>query len=316
MENVSDQCLSPLLEELNAVIDDGHFPPTLRQMVEDALRQPGHAFASPPGLKWPLFVLLSCQSSSGGEWRQALPAAAAFELMSASLEIVDDLQDGDVSPLQIKYGDAQALNTAFLLFVLAHRALWRLVRWNVSAEKRIAVAEALSMVATTVGSGQHLDLLYESRPEVSQDECLQAISEKSAGLVSGAFRIGALLGTVGKPLVEKYAELGWHLGMYGQLANDIEDVLPGRIGKSDIRRGKKTLPLVFGLNGANNRSVATSGDEAELRASLWKCGALHYTWVIAEVHRQKAKEIVALLEQVRPAEAILGPLMEAKDGLL
>ena len=317
MRRADHECLSPLVKELKETIHDSRCPTTLLEMLEDALRQPGHALASPPGLKWPLFVLLSCQSASAGEWHHALPAAAAFEFLTSALEIIDDLQDGDMGPLQASYGEAQALNVAYELLMLSQRALWRLGQWNVPSEKRVAVAEALSFAAATAGNGQHLDLLYESRPDVSEDECLQVASQKSAGLVSGAFRVGALLGTEDRLLVEKYAELGWHLGMYAQLANDIEDVLPGRSDKSDVRHGKKTLPLVFGLDGnGHGHGELEPKDEAELRATLWKSGALHYTWVVGELHRQKAREIVAELDQVRPAEAILGPLTEAKAGLL
>ena len=77
----------------------------------------------------PLLVLL-CAEAAGGNWRSALPAAAAVELLHNFSLIHDDIQDN--SPLRrnrpavwVKWGAAQAINAGDVLFTLAFVSLQR-----------------------------------------------------------------------------------------------------------------------------------------------------------------------------------------------
>ncbi|HSO26494.1 MAG TPA: polyprenyl synthetase family protein, partial [Anaerolineales bacterium] len=75
----------------------------------------------------PLLVLLVCEAA-GGEWRQALPAAAAVELIHNFSLVHDDIQDNSElrrgRPAVWKvWGLAQAINAGDGLFTLAQGAL-------------------------------------------------------------------------------------------------------------------------------------------------------------------------------------------------
>ncbi|MCJ7537186.1 MAG: polyprenyl synthetase family protein, partial [Anaerolineales bacterium] len=75
----------------------------------------------------PLLVLLTC-AAAGGEWQNALPAAAAVELVHNFSLIHDDIQDN--SPLRRgretvwkRWGIAQAINTGDAMLTIAHLSL-------------------------------------------------------------------------------------------------------------------------------------------------------------------------------------------------
>src|SRR5581483_2903253 len=78
----------------------------------------------------PLLCLWSCEAG-GGDWRAALPAAAALELLHNFSLIHDDIEDnsderrGRAAVWKI-WGLAQGINAGDAMFVLAHLALDRL----------------------------------------------------------------------------------------------------------------------------------------------------------------------------------------------
>jgi geranylgeranyl diphosphate synthase, type I len=85
----------------------------------------------------PVLCLLSC-AAAGGDWQQAVPAAAAIELLHNFTLIHDDIQDnsptrrGRDTVWQI-WGVAQAINSGDAMFALAHTALYRLEDRGVDA---------------------------------------------------------------------------------------------------------------------------------------------------------------------------------------
>ncbi len=307
-----------LVQEVEDVIEEARCSPTYTAMLKQALSSPGGILSTSPRAQWGSLVLLSCHSASHGQWQHAILAAAAMEVFGAALETFDDLQDDD--PLQpsvervtlqpsVEREKSHLPNTACGLLVLSQRCVCRLASREGMADKAWAVADIVSGVGMVVGSGQHLDLLWEGRTDVTQDECLEIAAQKSAALVAGACRIGALLGTDDGELVERYAQFGWHAGMAAQLANDIDGVRPSGRSKSDIRRLKPTLPLAFFAEGFRSAAAGPVSletlDEEQARLALLESGAIHYTWVIADLHRQKAEEILADIDRTHPARPLL-----------
>lgn len=292
--------------EVRAAIEESGLPPAYAELISIGLAHEGKLLSPDPASRWPLLTLAACETASGGPCERAIPAAAAMEVFIAALDLLDDLQDGDPNPVVSRCGPAQAMNVSTGLLMLAQRLLLRLLDWDVGAETVVAVSGELASAAMTVGGGQHLDLLYESRPAVSEDEALDVISRKSATLISCACRIGARLGTEDQAVIDLLGRFGWHAGMAAQLLNDLRDVAPGHASKSDVRRRKKTLPLVAATAYGVSLEVApTSDGDAALREALAGSGALHYTWVVADMHRQEAARLLARLGPEHPTEALL-----------
>ena len=71
----------------------------------------------------PLLCLLSCMAA-GGDWRQALPAAAAIEILHNFSLIHDDIEDGSetrrgMTTVWKRWGVPRAINIGDAVFILA-----------------------------------------------------------------------------------------------------------------------------------------------------------------------------------------------------
>ena len=201
----------------------------------------------------PILTLLSCEAC-GGSAMQAMSAATAVELLHNFSLIHDDIEDRDIlrrgrPTLWKLWGDAQAINTGDAMFALAHMAM------EVSPAQGIDAAQILhaltvfdeACVALTVG--QHLDLSFESRTDVSSTEYMEMIQGKTGALTQAACAIGAILAGASEDRISALAQYGAWLGIAFQLQDDVLGIwgdpeLTGKTG-SDLSHRKKTLPVLY-----------------------------------------------------------------------
>jgi geranylgeranyl diphosphate synthase type I len=130
--------------------------------------------------------------------------------------------------------------------------------------------------------GQYLDIEFERRLDVTVDEYLTMVRGKTAALLAACLEIGARLATDDAAIVEAYRQLGEELGLAFQIVDDIlgawgDEAVTGKPAGNDLRRKKKTLPVVFALE----QEVAT--DEQPLR-TLYQRAALTDTDVEIALH--------------------------------
>ncbi len=204
----------------------------------------------------PMLCLLCCQAA-GGDWRQAVPAAAAIELLHNFSLIHDDIQDQSPmrrgrSSLWHLWKTSLALNAGDGLFTIAHLAMTRLFNHNVDKAIFARALRRFDEAALHLTLGQHDDLRFETRSIVSREEYLTMIEGKTASLLSLATEMGALVADCDKPTVQNYADFGKYLGLAYQIRDDLlgiwgeQDKL-GKSTSSDIISRKKTLPILYGL---------------------------------------------------------------------
>lgn len=297
--------LARVTGEIRVVLEEAEVPASYAEMLAAGLSQEGKPLSEHPNGRWSLLLLAACEVASRGKWRAAVPAAAAMESLAAALEVIDDIQDGDPNPVVDRFGPNQALNAATGLVVLAHDLVLRLSLHRVPATTVVQAGRELTRAALRVGGGQSLDLAHELRDDVSEEEVMDVAARKSGALLSCACRVGARVGAGQIALVDALGRFGWHLGIASQLANDLRDSLPGAPPKSDIYRGKKTLPLVaaaaFGLP-PEWRHQPDGLDQ--LRERLARSGALHYTWAAADLHFQRARDVLSEVGASRPVQPL------------
>jgi len=144
----------------------------------------------------PLLVLLTC-SAAGGDWKDALPAAAAVELVHNFSLIHDDIQDN--SPLRRgreavwkRWGIAQAINTGDAMLTIAHLTLLRMVVSS-SAEITLNAALILQQACLQLTKGQYLDLASESQDQLSIEEYWRMVGGKTAALLGACTELGAVV---------------------------------------------------------------------------------------------------------------------------
>lgn len=236
---------------------------------EDEHYQPRQA---PSGkLLRPTLCLLACEAV-GGDWRKALPAAAAIELVHNFTLIHDDIEDRSrerrhrLTVWKI-WGLAQGLNTGDGMWALSQLTLLRLQGRGVSAETVMAVSRLLSDTCLRLCEGQHLDLDYERRQAIEVEDYLKMIHGKTARLFRCSLAVGALLGGAGDELVQGFDGLGRDLGLGFQVHDDLlgiweDQKVTGKSRYTDIREKKKTLPVVYA-------HANVSGDHKERLARLY-----------------------------------------------
>jgi geranylgeranyl diphosphate synthase type I len=207
----------------------------------------------------PLLCLLCCEAL-GGNYRRALPAAAALELLHNFTLVHDDIEDASPSrhgraTVWRVWGEAQAINVGDGLYALAHLALPRLVEVSVSAEVALEAARLLDEACLRVCEGQHLDLAFEERLDVRCDEYLEMVAGKTVALLAAAAAIGALLGEASAQVVTAFREFGRELGFAFQIRDDIlgiwgESAETGKPAGEDILARKKSFPIVYAFEQA------------------------------------------------------------------
>jgi geranylgeranyl diphosphate synthase type I len=205
----------------------------------------------------PLLCLLAC-AEVGGDPCQALPAAAALELLHNFSLIHDDIEDGDElrhhrSTVWKAWGVPQAINVGDGVFALAFAAMQQLTQRGVPADITLAALELFTQATIALIEGQYLDLHFEQRPKVTVDEYLRMISGKTAALLGASVAIGAQVGGASPAQVNALQRFGEQLGLAFQIQDDILGIWgdPNETGKAagnDTLRRKKSLPILHALN--------------------------------------------------------------------
>jgi geranylgeranyl diphosphate synthase type I len=202
-------------------------------------------------------LCLLANEAAGGDFHQALPAAAAVEIVHNFSLAHDDIEDGDDMrrhrrTLWRVWGVPQALTVGDGLFALAHLALERLLHCDVSPSRFLRAMDVLDRCCVSLIEGQYLDLSFEERAEVHEREYLSMVGGKTAALLGCATELGALLATDDEQTVDHFRRFGQYLGFAFQMADDVlgiwgDPLLTGKPAGSDIVRRKKTLPVVYAL---------------------------------------------------------------------
>ncbi len=223
--------------------------------------------ASLPGGKRlrPILCLLSCHGV-GGNYRMALPAAAAIELVHNFSLIHDDIQDRSPQrhhrpTLWSRWGDAQAINAGDGLHVLAHLAHLRLRKAGIPPEKTLATLKELDGASLELCEGQYLDISFEEETRVSLQSYLTMIGKKTAALFAASTRIGAILGGEDGDTTESLGRFGEDLGLSFQIQDDILGIWgieqdTGKPSLDDIRAKKKSLPIVHAMGSAQPHALS------------------------------------------------------------
>ncbi len=92
------------------------------------------------------------------------------------------------------------------------------------------------------------------------DEYLEMISRKTAALLGASVQAGAILATDDTETIEAFRSFGYELGMAFQMADDVKGTFwsssdSGKPVAGDIRKRKKSLPLVWALEHADPADV-------------------------------------------------------------
>ena len=193
----------------------------------------------------PIMLLMSAELFNG-DLKAAIPAAMAIETFHNFTLIHDDIMDK--APLRRgkqtvheKWGDNTAILSGDVMMVEANKHIT-----NVDIHILKPALDTFNATAQGVCEGQQLDMEFESRNDVSIAEYIGMIRLKTAVLLGGAMKLGAITAGAAPEEAELIYQFGENLGIAFQLQDDILDVYgdPEKFGKQvggDIISDKKTF---------------------------------------------------------------------------
>ncbi|HEX7172700.1 MAG TPA: polyprenyl synthetase family protein [Candidatus Limnocylindria bacterium] len=338
--------LTDIEAEMSSVLDErgGHARP-LYEMLAYHLGLDGSE--GPRGKRMrPLLGLLAYQSLTG-DYHPALPGAAAVELGHNFSLVHDDIEDADVErrhrpTLWAVWGIPLAINAGDALFALSRLALYRLLEDGFSERRVLALMRVYDETCLALCEGQYLDISFERQADVTVEAYMEMIGKKTAALVGASVQAGAILATDDAEVIEAYRRFGYDLGMAFQMADDVKGTFwssadSGKPEAGDVRKRKKTLPLVWALEHATDAEASrlaeiyahpahgldgrgtvpatdapmTDAQVGEVLAILERCGAREHALSEARRYRDLALRHLGVLPCPDDRRTQLGELVRS-----
>ena len=119
----------------------------------------------------------------------------------------------------------------------------------------LTALELFTQTCVALTEGQHLDMHFETRPQVSVDEYLRMIQGKTAALTGASVAIGALIGGATDAQWDSLHQFGESLGLAFQIQDDILDAtssaeILGKTPGKDEAQDKPNAVAILGLKEA------------------------------------------------------------------
>ncbi|WP_296120430.1 polyprenyl synthetase family protein [uncultured Bacteroides sp.] len=153
------------------------------------------------------------------------------------------------------WGDNAAILSGDAMLVLAYQFMAQC-----PVEYLKEVLDIFSQTALEICEGQQLDMEFEHRKDVKEEEYLEMIRLKTSVLLAASLKIGALLGGASSEDAERLYDFGMNLGVAFQLKDDLLDVYGDAVifGKNiggDILCNKKTYMLIKAFEHADKNQL-------------------------------------------------------------
>lgn len=260
----------------------------------------------------PALCLITAEAV-GGKKEDALKTGSAIELIHTFSLIHDDIMDDDdmrrgMPSVHTVWGEDVAILAGDTLFSKAFEIII-----NSESTSHLQNNQALATVADAcvkICEGQALDMGFEDRFDVTEDEYMEMIFKKTGALIAAATKAGAIMGGASDEVIEAMYEYGRLIGLAFQIQDDYLDLASDEetLGKpigSDIGKGKMTVIAINGISSAGDDSEKlleilkndnNSKEDIDLAIEiLTKCGAIEYARNLALDSVNQAKEVLEIL---------------------
>jgi len=254
----------------------------------------------------PLLVLLSSQAV-GYRGDDHLKLAAVIEFLHTATLLHDDVVDtSDMRrgrrTANARWGNAPSVLVGDFLYARAFEMMVEL--------QSLPVMNVLSHATAVIAEGEVMQLVNVRNPDLSEEQYMTVIHNKTAMLFEAASHTGALLAGADPEQEQALKDYGKHLGLAFQLVDDVLDYRgdADTMGKNvgdDLAEGKTTLPLIHAMaHGSEQESnlvrqaIRKGGldDLSRVLTIVQSTGALDYTMDKA---REQARSALACLDSLQ-----------------
>ncbi len=265
----------------------------------------------------PFLTTIACKSVSGDP-QKALPFAAGLELMHNFTLVHDDIMDRSVlrrnlPAVHMKFGEPTAILSGDLLFAKSFEAI---LDTAVNFETYKELGHDFISCVISICEGQQLDVEYESKKIVSEQEYLEMIRKKTGALFELSAKSGAVIGGGTPQEVTALTTYGMALGLAFQIWDDFLDMssdarILGKDIGNDIRNGKKTMIAVHSLANATGKQKqlleTIFGNHSATEEEVKRVYELFRELRSVEYAKQRAVQLTTLakdaIEILRPSDA-------------
>ena len=193
----------------------------------------------------PILTLMACKML-GGDMHKAIHPAIAMEVFHNFTLVHDDFMDNAAmrrgkKTVHEKWNVPTAILSGDIMLVLAYKLLS-----ESEGGKLEELLELFNETAIKVCEGQQMDMEFQSIDEIKIEEYISMIGLKTAALLAGSLKMGALIAGADKKDAERIYKFGFNLGISFQIQDDLLDSFgdPATFGKNiggDIVENKKTF---------------------------------------------------------------------------
>jgi geranylgeranyl diphosphate synthase, type II len=207
----------------------------------------------------PVIALMSCNLFQD-KIDYAIFPVAGIEVFHNFTLVHDDIMDQaalrrNLPTVHTRWNSNQAILSGDVMAFIANDCILQTPQ-----DLLLKVFKTFNKAAIEVCIGQQLDMDFEKVSFVSHEDYLRMIELKTAVLIAGSAKIGAILGRANDKDSELLYDFGRNLGLAFQIQDDLLDVYGdvnvfGKISGGDIVTNKKTFLLVKALESATGNTL-------------------------------------------------------------
>lgn len=262
----------------------------------------------------PLLVLLSSRAAGYRE-DDHLKLAVVIEFLHTATLLHDDVVDtSDMrrgrSTANANWGNAPSVLVGDFLYARAFEMMVEL--------KSLPIMSILSHATSVIAQGEVMQLMNVKNPDLTEEQYMKVIHNKTAMLFEAASHTGALLANASDAQELALKNYGKHLGLAFQLVDDVLDYrgdaeAMGKNVGDDLAEGKTTLPLIHAMANSNEedrqiirRAIRKGGldDLPRVLKLVEASGALEYTMQRAKAEAANASDTLDALAASPHKEAL------------
>ena len=273
----------------------------------------------------PFLTIKSCEAA-GGKKKDAIPFAAALEILHNFTLIHDDVMDHDVlrrgkPTVHATYGEPMAILAGDLLFAKVYQSVLDYAPAHLSSDDVVMALQKMTDAIIVLCEGQALDVSFPKATDVSEDDYIFMIGAKTSALFKTCSEVGAIAAGANNEVISSLGSFAWDAGIAFQIVDDILGITAdeSKLGKpvgSDIREGKKTIIMIHALKNADDtqRAVlmnAMKGEEStyeEIESAvqvLTDLGSIDYAKRTAAKYLDTAIQSIEKLEDTNAKRQLI-----------